>query len=445
MITPRLLTALWLPLVWSAALAIRRGPPTAGDDAAERRRLFLMILPAAIGVGLVGLAAHLPTTFGTRSPVPESWLPAAANASPASFMPSSTRPRPVDIGALTAGLYVAVTALLAVRLLNAERRLWRLVRESTPHPSQRRVRWTSARITPFAAPNGTIILPEALGDHLEKDQVDLIIAHERAHLDRRDPAFFRCLAWIDVAFWFNPFVRRQTGRCRLAVELAVDDIVVRNATCHRTSYARSLIEVLKWTGTPAPRGSPAISRLTPKGVYALRINNILRPRASRTASRLVLWVFTAFLAPLVAVQWSYAESTAGTALPFKMRPLDGKVTFPFGRPYKGLLGLNGHHKGIDIKAPHGTPIYAPGAGKVIKVRKSDKGYGNMLIIDHGDGVRSRYAHLSRFDVKVGDRVEAGMTIGRVGSSGRSTGPHLHFEVMKNGKRIDPATVTPAKK
>jgi murein DD-endopeptidase MepM/ murein hydrolase activator NlpD len=95
------------------------------------------------------------------------------------------------------------------------------------------------------------------------------------------------------------------------------------------------------------------------------------------------------------------------------------------------------HKGIDISAGIGTKVYASATGKVVKVISSDKGHGNCIVIEHGYGFRSRYAHLSAFKVKEGDEVKRGDLIGLVGSTGRSTGPHLHYEIEKEGEIIDP--------
>ena len=94
------------------------------------------------------------------------------------------------------------------------------------------------------------------------------------------------------------------------------------------------------------------------------------------------------------------------------------------------------HSGIDFRAGHGHPVQAAGAGKVVKAGRSG-GYGRLIEIDHGNGVRTRYAHLKKIRVSVGQRVDVGTRIGDVGSSGRSTGPHLHYEIRKNGKAIDP--------
>jgi murein DD-endopeptidase MepM/ murein hydrolase activator NlpD len=97
------------------------------------------------------------------------------------------------------------------------------------------------------------------------------------------------------------------------------------------------------------------------------------------------------------------------------------------------------HKGIDMTAPMGTPVHAARAGQVVRAGSTKGGFGNLVVIDHGNGIRSFYGHLSAIDVKKGDVVEAGAHIGAVGSTGRSSGPHLHFEVRQNGVSIDPTS------
>ncbi len=94
------------------------------------------------------------------------------------------------------------------------------------------------------------------------------------------------------------------------------------------------------------------------------------------------------------------------------------------------------HHAIDIANRTGTPIYAADAGRIIHASWS-RGYGNNIVIDHGGGKKTRYAHLSKFYVKVGDWVSKGQTIGAMGSTGWSTGPHIHFEVIINGRKYNP--------
>jgi murein DD-endopeptidase MepM/ murein hydrolase activator NlpD len=101
--------------------------------------------------------------------------------------------------------------------------------------------------------------------------------------------------------------------------------------------------------------------------------------------------------------------------------------------------FNGHaamHAGLDFRAPYGAPIHAAADGTVSFVG-TKSGYGNVVEVSHGNGMITRYAHMSRFASRVGQDVKAGDVIGRIGNSGRSTGPHLHFEVRINGNAVNP--------
>lgn len=95
------------------------------------------------------------------------------------------------------------------------------------------------------------------------------------------------------------------------------------------------------------------------------------------------------------------------------------------------------HAGMDFTAPRGTPIYATGDGKVIQADAANRGYGNHVRIDHGYGYVTLYAHMSKFNCKVGQKVKRGDVIGYVGNTGKSVGPHCHYEVRKNGNPINP--------
>lgn len=103
-----------------------------------------------------------------------------------------------------------------------------------------------------------------------------------------------------------------------------------------------------------------------------------------------------------------------------------------------MSGRAENHSGLDLAAPSGTPIYATGPGIVTKSGWGT-GYGQYVEINHGNGYITRYAHASRLIARVGDRVEAGEHIANVGCTGRCTGPHLHYEVAKDGQRKNPST------
>jgi len=100
-----------------------------------------------------------------------------------------------------------------------------------------------------------------------------------------------------------------------------------------------------------------------------------------------------------------------------------------------------YHEGQDIDAQYGTPVQVAADGKVI-IAGWQRGYGNVVYVDHGSGVSTRYGHLSQIDVSVGDGVTRGQIIGLVGSTGRSTGPHLHYEVRINNQPVDPKPYLP---
>ncbi len=95
------------------------------------------------------------------------------------------------------------------------------------------------------------------------------------------------------------------------------------------------------------------------------------------------------------------------------------------------------HTGMDFTAKTGTDVFATGDGVVEACERNGWGYGNCIVINHGYGYKTRYAHLSAFKIKVGDKIKRGDLIGLVGTSGKSTGPHLHYEVEKNGEKVNP--------
>ncbi len=119
-----------------------------------------------------------------------------------------------------------------------------------------------------------------------------------------------------------------------------------------------------------------------------------------------------------------------------IRPLNGPITSPFGMRFHPILHRWLMHTGVDIGAPMGTPIHAAGTGTVILAHYV-RGYGNTVIIDHGGGLTTLYAHCSRILVHVGERVQQGHVIALVGMTGMATGPHCHFEVRKNGVPVKP--------
>ena len=142
--------------------------------------------------------------------------------------------------------------------------------------------------------------------------------------------------------------------------------------------------------------------------------------------------FGFILAALGLVIFSFTE-------PPKGHPLadDFEITSSFGMRMHPLQKVEKMHLGCDFKAPIGTPVKATAEGTVIKVQERSTGYGNMIVIEHDESFQTLYAQLSDIHVQHGQKVKKGQVIGKVGSSGASTGPHLHYEVIKDGKRVNP--------
>jgi len=117
-------------------------------------------------------------------------------------------------------------------------------------------------------------------------------------------------------------------------------------------------------------------------------------------------------------------------------PINGRLLSYFGRRTDPFSGMGAFHPGVDISAPAGSSVKATGDG-VVSLADYAGAYGRLVVIDHGGGIQTYYAHLSRIDVIAGQEVRKGATIGAVGSTGRSTSPHLHYEVRQGGTPVNP--------
>jgi len=179
---------------------------------------------------------------------------------------------------------------------------------------------------------------------------------------------------------------------------------------------------------------------TPSSTGAVRVLREARPKvaarapakiSTKAAAKVALnapWKPEAEVAPKVEQQLP----VQGSLLPVK-----GIVTSNYGWRHDPIDGGIRHHNGVDIAVPTGTRVRAIAAGRVVE-SGSHGGYGNLVSLEHGDGTLSLYGHNSQLEVRVGDQVEAGQTIALSGSTGRSTGPHLHFELWKNGTNVTAA-------
>jgi murein DD-endopeptidase MepM/ murein hydrolase activator NlpD len=159
-------------------------------------------------------------------------------------------------------------------------------------------------------------------------------------------------------------------------------------------------------------------------------------------SAAALTVLESKTARLEKQMWLYQEMVRGHGMIPSIWPVDGILEGGMGGRRNPFTGRGyEYHEGQDIDAAYGTPVQAAASGRVL-IAGRQRGYGNVVYLDHGAGLSTRYGHLSQINVAVGQTVSRGQTIGLVGSTGRSTGPHLHYEVRINNQPVDPKRYLP---
>ena len=466
MIEQILLVVLLVPLLWSAAIAgIRRWSGNATpDDRSEKYQLLIMVTPILLGVAWLAISrlmpVHLPlplpplaeggTTEVTTRIAIQAFGPAKA----------TTDPMPILIAVLAA-TWAAGALGLVLRLIISLIRLGHAVGHATHWQiDDIAVRLTATRLPPLAWGRTTILLPNSLVVAMSGDELRLILRHEQAHLRRKDPLYFATLGLLDAMMWFNPFLRAQTQHCRLAAELACDAAAFGKTPKEREAYAQVLIRTLKHTAGRVQPYVPAVISNVKSGDYRMRLTEIMHAAPTvRKPKR--LWPYGALilaLAPVTALQFAWAQgqgATSPAAVPATSAPptanvstsafrspVDAPISAAFGPRVNRKTGKIDFHQGVDFAVPVGTPVRAPADGEIASVA-TKWGYGKVVEIDHGHGLKTRLAHLDRQQVAVGDHVKAGQVVATSGNTGTTiVGPHLHFEVWKNGRPANPTTVLP---
>ena len=284
-----------------------------------------------------------------------------------------------------------------------------------------------------------LLLPAHLAQ-FTREQQQLVIAHELTHARRCDPVLRLLATVLQALLWFNPAARWLAGQLAWAQALGCARQVL--AGClprQRQQYAAALVKQLGLQAQPLPGlafgGGSMAERL-----LRMRDGQGRPPPALRVLTALLLCVIgAASLALQPALAWAVAAAPASmlaapaTAPALWRNPLDTmRVTGFFGVVRQ--MTPQGH-SGIDLGARRGTPVHAAADG-IVSVSE-DARLGKAVRIHHGAGVETLYAHLDRVTLTTGIAVTAGQAIGTVGATGLATGPHLHFEVTRDGRLQDP--------
>ena len=299
-----------------------------------------------------------------------------------------------------------------------------------------------------------ILMPYNLLERVSLKDAILMGAHEMAHIKRGDTRLFAFCTAVKAIFWFNPFMQRLAARANLAAEQAADALVISSGV-DRRRYAQCFVQGLRFAArVDSTAGRELVPSFTAfdKRSRRERLDAILSGNSSgaflNMRGKLAIAASVAAASALAVAQAALAVAPPPAQSVLPQSPVDGEVTLPFGEQNK-LLGKDRKvHEGVDIKARRGADVKAAGDGKVVAATSRYQGkrsWGKVIVIDHGHGLVTRYAHLDSLNVKKGDRVKAGDVIGGVGSTGVSSGPHLHFEVIQDGEHIDPAPVVAAPK
>lgn len=277
-----------------------------------------------------------------------------------------------------------------------------------------------------------------------------VIRHEWVHAREGHSLDLLFMETACALLWFNPFVFLLRKAVRENLEYLADERSSRD-----TPSLIGYLEVLQ--GELLRSHSLAFASYFNRSTLKKRIMMLTNKRSDRR----LRWSYLLVLPLLALVLMAFHKSASG--LPLSGEPSGKSLpvlqtqgvdkglphVFPLGSEYRNAItwnygikaknpvtGVETEHGGVDIKAPEGTPVYATADGEVSKVTENDD-WGKLLVIKHKDGYMTWYAHLSDISVREGAAVKAGEKVASVGSTGKSTGPHLHYEVRLKGERVDP--------
>ena len=357
-------------------------------------------------------------------------------------------------------MYFAGVLFKLIKFTSRSRLVFRIIRESKPlsfvavpallddlaimanQETGVEILITNKRISPFAFELGGqyIVLPRHLLSELNAEEIGLVLAHEMTHIKHHDNRIMLLTQIIHCFVWFNPFIMYFDKNMNWAAELNCDEAVISNKPNLRKVYAVTMLKTLHNCAKNSSEELVATFSHQNHRSIKMRIKNIIdfsNENFKLNHKKIKLGCFYAIASFSVFVM----NPSHGEVSHNNDRMISPLIQYAISSEFGSSKHRKQNHKGIDLKADKGTEIMSIQAGMVLTSTDSiegKEGYGKTIIIDHGNGIQSLYAHLSERQVEVGDIVESGQVIGYVGSTGKSTGPHLHLELIEGTTHINPA-------
>ncbi len=281
---------------------------------------------------------------------------------------------------------------------------------------------------------------------LPPQQLHLLIEHELCHIKRHDPKVLICLRILSAVCWFNPAISYFTQRFLISMELNCDAEVLTLRPQDKLPYAETLLASIKLNRDeykaqlmPYFSGSSVEKR-----DMEARIRAVMKSKNHGKISSvqlIVLGLITLFLlAGAVLAKPMFTKQILKPNESNMLLPVQGaRISSGFGE-VNSFRGPK-QHLGIDFAMAKGNAVVATMSGIVViaDAKTLHGNYGKVVLIEHDNKLQSLYAHLDEITVQAGDYLIAGQKLGTVGTTGRVTGPHVHFELLKNGERVNPTT------
>jgi beta-lactamase regulating signal transducer with metallopeptidase domain len=307
-----------------------------------------------------------------------------------------------------------------------------------------------------------IYLPQRTIDLENINHLESIIAHEICHIKRVDNLWIKLQSLLQIVYFFNPVVWYINSKISLSRECICDNMVLSSKKISAEIYGNGIMTVLKLNlfGAEGINVLPGFGSQRKKLMY--RLNNLKGTKMKAKYQSLLIVGTLFFLGILflpmtqnalddqtdrsiTATQVIAGENDINSKnlksiqkedIDFAVPIKKGSVSAPYGNMNDPYTQKIVHHNGIDIAAPIGTEIYAAAAGTV-KIAASEKGPGKHILLQHDNGYQTFYSHCDSLLSQKGQQIKSGEVIAYVGQTGKATGPHLHFEIRKDGQPQDP--------